>query len=294
MSSVKSKMTHIVSKAQLVLGVVLACTPGCSLLFDEAPIDGCGPSLSGTIGYFSVDNDQGTILTDERMGIVAQSVAAADGTPFELATIEGPPGCQNAVSVQGAQGGVVTLDSDAFRSATSIDFWFKSPQRPFNTNTVGLLTKDGQNNDIGDVGIYLFAPSRDTPELRVLLRLQDATDTYFACSLATLAKDEWHHVAVSFDSADGVVMYVDGVTADSGAQLDGTALGNADCGTLNEAARATLEQNRRGWLWGASNASAPDTAIGNAMIGAVDELRFRSEKFTIAEAQDVYRAVIQR
>lgn len=173
-----------------------------------------------------------------------------------------------------------------------MDFWFKSPQLPSETNSVGLLTKDGRNNAIGDVGIHLF-DSGDTPGFRVILRVQDVAEAYFACSQATIAKDQWHHIAVSFDSTDGVVMYVDGIMADSDAQIEGSSLGFIDCGSPSEAAKATLEQNDRSWLWGASNVSAPDIPIENPMIGAVDELRFRDEKFTQADAQDVYRAVIQ-
>lgn len=126
-----------------------------------------------------------------------------------------------------------------------------------------------------------------------ILRLQGSgSQIFYACSEA-IALEVWHHVAISIDGVHAA-MFVDGQRARGSAPLDNAFGPGSTCGDMdgNKTYDTTLKDNEHDWFWGASNHTAGDQpsdppADAN-VIGAIDELRFRSGAFTEEEASAVY------
>ena len=317
-------MAEFALRLLCVLGLGLAAA-NCSILFEDAksgstpgaidagipgpdakPTDSnkCGVPLPGTIGYFPVDGEQGSLqVLDTVSGVIADSVAVEDGvlTPRPLnSSSRVEENCGDAARLDGIEGQFVRIGSQRFKNALSLDFWFQTAilsDGPLG----GLLTADGQGNDSGDMGIFIFKsdvaggdPDASTPTHHVLLRLQDgAGGIYYGCS-DPIALGAWNHVAVSFDGLEGgAQLFVNGVLAENTRAIvpSDSVLGSHPCGSGLAANSVTLTSNARPWLWGASNIGGPDVPARDGTRGDIDELRFRTQKFSLQEAQLVYESL---
>lgn len=278
-------------------------------LIDDPDVLGCGASLSDTIVRFPVDGSDGNmrLLTSSGVpvgdGTRTESITDATLQPTDLLGTSGPDGCGTALQVQSAAAGsFVRIRDTDFDGVQSVDFWFKLEQSLPSTERFGaLLSKDSAGGHDGDLLVVLYD---DGPDVRVGMRIQaGVADHYEACSEAIIV-GEWHHVAVSFSSTVGAMLYVDGVRGDyEMGDFGGPQLQAGDCDLVNDstspARTMLLDNNPNHWMWGASNhAVRPEGGLPtgtlidyNVVPLLLDELRFRSKPFTPEEASDAHAAV---
>ncbi len=261
----------------------------------------CNADPENTQLKYSFDGQHGNMMimpafseSESASGIVG-SVMAGDeeGGAASLSVVAfGDYTCTEAASFVGNTTFIQIPADSLFEATRSVDFWFY----PVTTSGGHMLTKNQYGAKAGDFGIGV-APTSDN-SLYLAFWMQDGTTTYGLCG-GPLTEGAWHHVAVSFGASQE--LFLDGERATNVEALTQAAGSGSDILRWCDNGAATnldLTANTRSWIVGASNGyqgngtfpQGSSTDIRDHFKGYIDELRFRSVPFTLAEAMTVFNA----
>jgi hypothetical protein len=208
-----------------------------------------------------------------RMEDVAQetfsdSVGSLDGifvgaTPT---TVDGPPGCGQALSIVGAMFAVAPLSTAWQLEEGSIDFWVRLPSPPTDASGLGIISRDASGQEFpGHLTASYLSDGR------VVTRLQSSTTEVIRCS-EPLDPDTWYFVGINFGPPD-LELFIDGVRAENRGvwNTGGTVY------TCGEPLEIGLDGNNNPWVIGASAVGSNEGGYTDTKDffsgGAIDELR---------------------
>jgi hypothetical protein len=204
-------------------------------------------------------------------------VAAAEANG-QINTVNGPTACGDAIGFGDGQPSFLLINDrlewDAIRS---LDFFARYP---VTATDAGLLSRDSNGSNNGNLGVYLTRDSANTTTLIALRVQRSGGGTVFRCAPAP-APDTWFHIGVNFggdDGGDQIELWIDG---SEGVATDTiNLLGNNVCGS--GADRHTLEGSADPWTVGISS-EASDFGNSNNLsrpfgLGAIDNLRFANQR----------------
>ncbi len=254
------------------------------------PIANCGPGLAGTIALYSVDDDASSSTMSDSVG------GTSDGTYLTLVDNGGPalvpwtasratsrPACGLALDVRAGEN-LGHISNSALPAVRSLDFWFFIPGNTL-AGRQGLLTKDQADRHNGDFAVFLY-------DQRVVLRTQHGSapgaESHLCSSTLGMG---WHHVAVSFETTK-TLLFVDGNPATFTMTLGTPFDEGTSCTTTTSAGISTTLSavGSPGWFWGMSNHRAPTFLATDPFMSLLDELRFRDQVFTQADAAQVFNS----
>jgi hypothetical protein len=250
----------------------------------------CGPALSNTIAYFDAEMDEGRLGVHDRVsGTDLGESFRIESNEFrdaELAVAAGPSDCGNAFDLSQQEDRVLRVRHTRIADVRSVDLWVRVVAAPAGNKLV-ILGKDLLQRHNGDLQLSVFNNGADS---HVIMRMQSLTPeegVAYWCS-PQITRDEWHHVALSFDGNDAL-LFVDGQTAAADVDIAAVYPDSSGCNQSTGSAKSAMpSMNDNDWLVGGSNSRSPNVIAENFFSGTLDELRFRSTGFTQAEAAQVY------
>ena len=217
------------------------------------------------ISFQAWDKFTGTAGTNVNVTTNGGSTAFSTASDTASITVNNVPNQNNAaqgfLNLDGANDKLVTANSLALSSHT-FEMWVKNPGTE---DLVGLIGNAQPNGT--DPFFQLEAAATDG---KLLYQIFNGTTTVHYTSSLTALDGTWHHVAASYNAADGAIrLYVDGVEDTGVVQSQGTS---------NLAGVSVTDNLQIG----------PEHGENHFMDGGVDDVRVWADVRTAAEISENY------